>query len=80
MSVYRNITARSQITDILKMYGDLSSTFYLCYASSGSPTSSQVWAIKRVVIDGGGLVSTTWADGTPFYDKVADNYNLYSYA
>ncbi len=42
-------------------------------AVAGSPTSSPVWAIKKVIVPTGATMSILWADGNKNEDNVWDN-------
>ena len=52
---------------------------YIAEAEPGTNTGSAGWRIRRQETISGGL-KVTWAEGDAKFDKVADDYESYSYS
>lgn len=54
---------------------------YLCEADPGVATTSAAWRIRKFIYDDTGFnTQILWASGDKKFEKIADNYLLYSYS
>lgn len=55
-------------------------TTYIAIAAPGTDQASALWQVKRIVDDGAGTVTITWADGNGSFDNIATDLTALSYS
>jgi len=78
---YDGISLQRRVADALASKITVSgNTTYIAIAAPGTSQSTAKWQVKKIVDDGAGTITFTWADGNSNFDNIASDLTSLSYS